>query len=81
VEGSAPSPRPDANGFVAGRFGRQLLEHGRRQFELPQENLKESRWKNFACQTDLLAVKYNYRHCSISMPVVDVFYINVFCWY
>jgi hypothetical protein len=29
VEGSAPSHGPDTNSFVTGRFGRQLLEHGR----------------------------------------------------
>jgi hypothetical protein len=30
--------------------------------------------KNFPRQTDLLAIKCNYRHCSISMPVVDTIF-------
>jgi hypothetical protein len=30
--------------------------------------------KNFPRQTDLLDIKSNYRHCSISMPVVDTIF-------
>jgi hypothetical protein len=30
-------------------------------------------WKNFSRQTDRLVIKFNYRHCSISMPVVEYF--------
>jgi hypothetical protein len=41
VEGSTPSQGPDANGFVTGRFGRQSLEHQRRQFEVRHETLEE----------------------------------------
>jgi hypothetical protein len=39
VEGSVPCQGPDANGIVTGRFGCLLLEHGRKQFEVRQENL------------------------------------------
>jgi hypothetical protein len=35
---------------------------------------EETRWKNFARQTASLDLKCNYRHCSISMPVVDTIF-------
>ena len=35
----------------------------------------ETRWKNFARQTAPLDLKCNYRHCRVSMPVVDA----IFC--
>jgi hypothetical protein len=38
------------------------------------KNLAQKALKNFAGQTHLSWVKYNYRHCPISMPVVDYFF-------
>jgi hypothetical protein len=50
------------------------LEHGRRQFEIRQENLggiplEKSHWKKFARQNNPLAIKCTYQHCQLSMLV------------
>ena len=89
MEGSAPSQGSDANCFVSGPFGCQSLEHGRRQVlgtagktqkESGHLHPKESRWKKFARQGNLLTIKCKYRHCLISMPVFVCFLLT-FCWH
>jgi hypothetical protein len=35
---------------------------------------KRSRRKKFARQTERMSVKFNYRHCPISMPVVVILF-------
>jgi hypothetical protein len=37
---------------------------------------EETCWKNFSRQTDLLAIKFSYRHCPISMPVTDTILLH-----
>ena len=66
--------RPDANGFVTGPLvARRWNTYAGISSKYGRKTQEESRRKEFARQTEPLAIECKYRHCPISMPVVDTF--------